>query len=99
MIARLTAALTIALGLQATALAADTIKLGVTNIDSGPFAVSGAFVNDGATFAVEQLNAAGGALGRSYELFIQNHDGKPTSAIEAARKLVQEKGVSFFTGL
>jgi branched-chain amino acid transport system substrate-binding protein len=99
MIGRLTAALTIALGLQGAALAAETIKLGVTNIDSGPFAVSGAFVNDGATFAVEQLNAAGGALGRQYELIIQNHDGKPTSAIEAARKLVQERGVSFFTGL
>jgi branched-chain amino acid transport system substrate-binding protein len=99
MLGRLTAALALALGLQGAALAAETIKLGVTNIDSGPFAVSGAFVNDGATFAVEQLNAAGGALGRNYELFIQNHDGKPTSAIDAARKLVQEKGVSFFTGL
>jgi branched-chain amino acid transport system substrate-binding protein len=93
------AALTLALSLQTSAFAADTIKLGVVNIDSGPYAVSGAFVNDGATFAVEQLNAGGGALGRQYELIIQNHDGKPTSAIEAARKLVQDKGVSFFTGL
>ena len=42
---------------------------------------------------------AGGALGRKYELVIQNHDGKPASAIEAAKKLVEEKGVSFFTGL
>jgi len=99
MFGRLTAALALALGLQGGAFAEDTIKLGVVNIDSGPFAVSGAFVNDGATFAVETLNARGGALGRKYELIIQNHDGKPTSAIEAARKLVQDKGVSFFTGL
>ena len=99
MLGREIAALALALSLQASALAAETIKLGVVNIDSGPYAVSGAFVNDGATFAVEQLNAGGGALGRQYELIIQNHDGKPTSAIEAARKLVQDKGVSFFTGL
>jgi branched-chain amino acid transport system substrate-binding protein len=99
MLTRLTAALALAFGLQSGAFAEDTIKLGVVNIDTGPFAVSGAFVNDGATFAVETLNADGGALGRKYELIIQNHDGKPTSAIEAARKLVQDKGVSFFTGL
>ena len=30
------------------ACAEETIKLGVVNIDSGPYAVSGAFVNDGA---------------------------------------------------
>jgi branched-chain amino acid transport system substrate-binding protein len=87
------------LAMQGAAAAQDTIKLGVVNIDSGPFAVSGAFVNDGATFAVESLNAEGGALGRRYELLIQDHDGKPTSAIDAAKKLVEEKGVSFFTGL
>jgi ABC-type branched-subunit amino acid transport system substrate-binding protein len=87
------------LALQASAIAQETIKMGVVNIDTGPYAVSGAFVNDGAKFAVESLNAEGGALGRKYELFIQNHEGKPASAIEAAKKLVEERGVSFFTGL
>jgi branched-chain amino acid transport system substrate-binding protein len=96
---RTAAAFALAIALQGSAHAEDTIKLGVVNIDSGPYAVSGAFVNDGATFAVESLNAAGGALGRKYELIIQNHDGKPASAIDAAKKLVEQKGVSFFTGL
>src|ERR1700722_7054974 len=94
----LLAALAAALGLQGSAMA-ETIKLGVVNIDTGPYAVSGAFVNDGANFAVESLNAQGGALGRKYELVIQNHEGKPASAIEAAKKLVEDKGVAFFTGL
>jgi branched-chain amino acid transport system substrate-binding protein len=85
--------------LQGGAMAQDTIKLGVVNIDTGPFAVSGAFVNDGARFAVESLNAEGGALGRKYELVIQNHEGTPASAIAAAKKLVEQQGVSFFTGL
>ena len=96
---RILTALALTLSLQGAAMAEDTIKLGLVNIDTGPFAVSGAFVNDGATFAVESLNAQGGALGRKYELAIQNHDGKPASAIEAAKKLVDQKGVSFFTGL
>jgi branched-chain amino acid transport system substrate-binding protein len=94
-----TAALILILGLNGAALAEDTIKLGVVNMDTGPYAVNGAFVNDGANFAVETLNAQGGALGRKYELIIQNHEGKPASAIEAAKKLVEEQGVSFFTGL
>ena len=89
----------VTLALQGAAAAEDTIKLGVVNIDGGPYAVSGAYVNDGATFAVEQLNTDGGALGRKYELVIQNHDGKPASAIDAAKKLVEQDGVSFFTGL
>ncbi len=99
MIKKLLAVVATAMALQGSAVAEETIKLGVVNIDTGPFAVSGAFVNDGANFAVESLNAQGGALGRKYELIIQNHEGKPASAIEAAKKLVEEKGVSFFTGL
>ena len=96
---RIVAVVALTLALQGAAAAEDAIKLGVVNIDGGPYAVSGAFVNDGATFAVEQLNADGGALGRKYELVIQNHDGKPASAIDAAKKLVEQDGVSFFTGL
>ena len=65
---RILTALALTLSLQGAAMAEDTIKLGVVNIDAGPFAVSGAFVNDGATFAVESLNAQGGVLGRKYEL-------------------------------
>jgi branched-chain amino acid transport system substrate-binding protein len=99
MIKRLLAIAAAAIALQGAAMAEGTIKLGVVNIDTGPFAVSGAFVNDGARFAVESLNAQGGALGRKYELVIQNHEGTPASAIAAAKKLVEQEGVSFFTGL
>ena len=99
MIRKLLAAAAAAVALHGGALAQNTINLGVVNIDTGPFAVSGAFVNDGAAFAVERLNAQGGALGRKYELIIQNHAGSPASAIAAASRLVEQQGVSFFTGL
>jgi len=98
MIKKLLAVTAAVLALQGAAMA-QTIKLGVVNIDTGPFAVSGAFVNDGAAFAVERLNAQGGALGRKYELITQNHAGTPASAIAAATRLVEQQGVSFFTGL
>jgi branched-chain amino acid transport system substrate-binding protein len=98
MIKKLLAIAAAAVALQGAAMA-QTIKLGVVNIDTGPFAVSGAFVNDGAAFAVERLNAQGGALGRKYELITQNHAGTPASAIAAANRLVEQQGVSFFTGL
>ena len=96
---KLFCAVAAAAALQGAALAQNTIKLGVVNIDTGPFAVSGAFVNDGAAFAVERHNAQGGALGRKYELVIQNHAGTPATAIAAASRLVEQQGVSFFTGL
>lgn len=99
MLERLLTLAAVSVALQGSALAQNTIKLGVVNIDTGPFAVSGAFVNDGAAFAVERLNAQGGALGRKYELVIQNHAGTPASAIAAASRLVEQQGVSFFTGL
>ena len=95
----LQAALVAATVLHGSAFAQGAIKLGVVNIDAGPLAPSAGAINDGATFAVETLNAKGGALGRKYELVIQNHDGPPASAIAAANKLVQQQGVSFFTSL
>jgi branched-chain amino acid transport system substrate-binding protein len=98
MLKKLLTAAAVAIALQGPAMA-QTIKLGVVNMDTGPYAVSGAYVNDGAAFAVERLNAQGGALGRKYELITQNHAGTPASAIAAASRLVEQQGVSFFTGL
>lgn len=93
------AALAAALALHGAAFAQQAIRLGVINIESGPLAPNAAAINDGATLAVETLNSKGGALGRKYELVVQNHDGPPASAIAAVNKLVQQHGVSFFTGL
>jgi branched-chain amino acid transport system substrate-binding protein len=88
-----------ALAVAAGSAHAQAIKLGVVNIEAGPLAVNAQAIADGATFAVETLNAAGGALGRKYELVMQYHDGSPANAIAAATKLVQQQGVSFFTSL
>ncbi len=95
----LRAAMAAALALHGAAFAQQTIKLGVLNIEAGPLVPFSSAINEGTTMAVETLNAKGGALGRKYELVIQNHDGPPAGAIAAANKLVQQQGVSFFTSL
>lgn len=100
MLATLMAAtLTAGTALAQTPAPAGPIKLGVVNIDAGPLAVNAQAIADGATLAVETLNARGGALGRKYELVIQGHEGPPAGAIAAATKLVRQHGVSFFTAL
>ena len=88
-----------ALVLQTGAQAQEAIKVGLINIEGGPFTMQAGFIRDGAHFAIEQLNARGGALGRKYELVEQNHSGTPAAAIAAANSLVQRGGVSFFSGL
>lgn len=88
-----------ALFVTGAAYAQAAIKLGVVNIDAGPLAVSAAAIQEGATLAVESLNAAGGVLGRRYELTVQGHEGSPATAVAAVQKLVQQQGVSFFTSL
>ena len=99
MIKKLMVAAVTAVILNGSATAQETIKLGLLNFDSGPFAVFAPFVKDGATLAIETLNTQGGALGRKYELVTQYHAGTPAAAIAAANRLVEQQGVSFFAGL
>ncbi len=89
----------VAVGLCTAASAAEPIKVGLLNIDGGPFAIISKYFADGATFAIDSLNAQGGALGRKYELVIEQHAGTPASASAAATRLASQDGVSFFTGL
>lgn len=98
---KIISATAVALAVMAnTALAQQPpIKLGVVNIDAGPLAISAAAIQEGATMAVEVLNAQGGALGRRYELVTQGHEGSPAASVAAAQKLVQQQNVSFFTSL
>ena len=52
----------------ATAAAQDTIKIGVTQPLTGAFAASGNYVAQGAKIAEEEINKAGGVLGKKIQL-------------------------------
>jgi ABC-type branched-subunit amino acid transport system substrate-binding protein len=82
----------------AHAQAQPPIKLGVLAIDSGPFAVQSALVEESARVAVDILNAEGGAGGRKFEIVVQKHSGTPASAQAAVSRLVQQEGAKFITG-
>jgi ABC-type branched-subunit amino acid transport system substrate-binding protein len=98
MIRRALAAAAVAATLHASAWAADTIKVGVMLVDSGPLAFILPFYTEPAKLAIEFLNAQGGALGRPFEIVTQAHSGTPAGAVTVATKLVQQDGVSFLTG-
>lgn len=81
------AGLPIALAPQ-DAQAQDTIKIGVPAPLSGSYASGGADIVDGGRLAVDQINAAGGELGRKLELVPQDDACNPDEAAKAASQLV-----------
>ncbi|MFC3694059.1 ABC transporter substrate-binding protein [Chenggangzhangella methanolivorans] len=78
----------LALGLAAPAFAADTIKIGVNQPLTGPFAASGAYVVNGAKIAADEVNARGGVLGKKIELVVEDNKSNPTEAAAVAEKLI-----------
>ena len=63
------AALMMAVTIPVAGLAADTIKIGVAGPHSGDLASYGLPSVNAAKIVAEQINAAGGILGRELELF------------------------------
>ena len=83
----------------ATAYAADTIKIGGIVPLSPPGSVpSGESMRDGMKVAVNEINAAGGLLGKQVELVIDDSSGVPEKAIPAFERLVTKEKVVAVTG-
>src|SRR2546421_11003493 len=80
------------------ALAQDAIKIGVTQPLTGAFAASGNYVTQGAKIAEEQINAAGGVLGRRIQLVIEDNKSNPTEAVGTAGKLISKDKVAVMMG-
>jgi ABC-type branched-subunit amino acid transport system substrate-binding protein len=77
------------LGVPPLARAADPIKIGTLLDLTGALEAYGKPVQSGAILAAEQLNAAGGLLGRPLELVHRDSQSEPTAGIDAAKKLVE----------
>lgn len=76
------------------ALAQNTIKIGMITDKVGPAKGYAEPVAAGAEFAVKELNAKGGLLGKQVELLVEDDQGKPDVSATAARKLV-DAGAAF----
>jgi len=74
--------------LSQAALAADTIKIGMMAETTGPNAEAGVYQANGAKLAVEEINKAGGVLGRKIELQIEDNQSTNPGSVLAVSKLV-----------
>ncbi len=81
------------------AFAEKPVKIGFVYIMSGPFSTYGQFAKKGALLAIDEINAAGGFLGRKVEGYFEDSTGKPDVAMRAIRKLVYQEKVDFLVGL
>jgi branched-chain amino acid transport system substrate-binding protein len=82
----------------ATASAQDTIKIGVTQPLTGAFAASGNYVAQGAKIAEEEINKAGGVLGKKIQLIVEDNKSNPTEAVATAEKLIVRDRVPVMMG-
>jgi branched-chain amino acid transport system substrate-binding protein len=97
---RISSALAALLGLAiaGTAQAQDPIKIGVTQPLTGAFAASGNYVAQGAKIAEDEINKAGGVLGRRIQLVIEDNKSNPTEAVSTAEKLITKDRVPVIMG-
>jgi branched-chain amino acid transport system substrate-binding protein len=84
--------------LAGTASAQDTIKIGVTQPLTGAFAASGNYVAQGAKIAEEEINKAGGVLGKKIQLIVEDNKSNPTEAVATAEKLIVKDKVPVMMG-
>lgn len=90
----------LASGLVAGSLAvqAQPIKVGWLSSLTGPLSASAIAENQGVELAVEEINAAGGILGRKIELLTRDTAGDPTKAVNFAQQLAFSDKVNFVIG-
>ena len=92
--------LALALAVALPALAEDNIKIGLVTALSGQSARAGEAITRGLQVAIDELNAAGGVLGRKFELVRRDDEATPAKGVLAARELVfKEKVAVLFGGL
>lgn len=73
------------------------IRIGVLTPLSGPQEFLGTYVKNGAEVAVEQINKAGGVMGRPLQLVIRDDKANPAAAVAAAKELLAD-GVNLHIG-
>jgi branched-chain amino acid transport system substrate-binding protein len=78
--------------------AQETIKIGEYASLTGKEASFGQQSHKGLTLAIEEINAAGGALGRKLELFTEDNQTKPGESATAAKKLISRNKVVALIG-
>ncbi|PYP37438.1 MAG: hypothetical protein DMD48_11185 [Gemmatimonadetes bacterium] len=80
------------------ARAADSIKIGLVTDLTGMAYLLAKDNGEGAKIAIDEINRAGGVLGRPFELLVRDSALKTDLGIAAARELVLDQKVNFLFG-
>jgi len=76
----------------------DTIKVGEFASLTGKEATFGTSSHEGTLLAIEEINAAGGVLGKKLELLTEDDQSKPGEPANAVNKLISKDGVVAILG-
>jgi branched-chain amino acid transport system substrate-binding protein len=90
-----TTALTLAAGVAA---AADPLKIGVVTTMTGPWAEYGRYTVNGLQMALDEINKAGGVLGRQVELRVEDNQTTNPGTVLAFSKLTSDPAVVAIVG-
>ncbi len=82
----------------ANAFAGDVVKIGLNYPETGPYSVQGLDQKRAADLAVEEINAAGGILGKKVELVMRDSKSKADLATKNVTELIDKEGVSMVLG-
>ena len=77
---------------------AETIKIGCVLDLSGDLAPMGTRMLNGGRLAVEEINAAGGVLGKQVELVSEDGKTDPAAGLDRVKKLIEVDGVQVIAG-
>src|SRR6516162_9694231 len=86
------------LAVAGSLFAQDTIKIGEFGSLSGDNASFGTSQNNGVQMAVEEINAAGGVLGKKIDLTVEDNMTKQGETTTIARKLISQDHVVAIIG-
>jgi branched-chain amino acid transport system substrate-binding protein len=74
------------------------VKLGLVAALTGESALSGEAITRGLTIAIDEVNQAGGVLGRRLELIRRDDESNPAKGVAAARELIEQEDVAVVFG-
>ena len=79
--------------LISAAYAADTIKVGLSGPFTGGSSSMGVSMRDGVKLAVEEINKAGGVLGRQIQLIERDDEAKNEVGVQIAQEMINKEQV------
>jgi branched-chain amino acid transport system substrate-binding protein len=90
---RLALSLAAAMALAGSAYAADPIKIGLTGPFTGGSSSMGVSMRDGVKLAIDEINKAGGVLGRPLQAIERDDEAKNEVGVQISQELINKEGV------